>query len=58
MQKFVPVKRTAIDEKIWWCVYDIDTHKFSTLLCFGKYRTKKDCQYAIDTYYNKPVDRR
>lgn len=56
MDKFIPMKRTALDGKIWWCVYDTDTHEFLTLLCFGKYRTKKDCQYAIDTYYNKPVD--
>ena len=33
-------------------------YKFSMLLCFSKYRTKKDCQCAIDAYYNKPVDRR
>lgn len=53
MKKFVPVKRVAIDEKIWWCVYDIEKRKFSTLLCFGKYRTKKDCQCAIDAYVKR-----
>lgn len=45
-------KRTAIDNKIWWCVYNTDAMKWSTLLCFGKYKTKKECQFAID-YYNR-----
>lgn len=58
MDKFIPMKRTAIDRKLWWCVYNTEERKFSKLLCFGKYRTKKDCQCAIDAYYNKPVDRR
>ena len=58
MKKIIPVKRTAIDGKLWWYVYDTEARKLSTLLCFGKYRTKKDCQCAIDAYYNKPVDRR
>lgn len=58
MDKLIPVKRTALDGKIWWCVYNANNHKFSMLLCFSKYRTKKDCQCAIDAYYNKPVDRR
>lgn len=35
-----PRKRTAIDGKTWWCVFD-------TELCFGKYETKKECKCAI-----------
>lgn len=58
MDKFIPTKRTAIDGKVWWCVYNANNHKFSTLLCFSKYRTKKDCQYAIVAYYNKLVVKR
>lgn len=58
MDKFIPMKRTAIDEKVWWCVYDTEERKFSALLCFGKYRTKKDCQCAIVAYCNKLVNRR
>lgn len=50
---FVPTKRTALDGKVWWCVYDTVENKWSTLLCFGKYRTKRDCQYAIDRYTEK-----
>lgn len=45
-----PRKRTAIDGKTWWVVYDSDLRKYSTLTCFGKYRTKKDCQIVIDYY--------
>lgn len=45
-------KRTAIDGKMWWCVYDRELSKYSTLLCFGKYRTKKQCDTAI-LYFQK-----
>ena len=38
-------KRTALDGKIWWCVFDTKSMKWSTL--FTKYKRKKDCQYAI-----------
>lgn len=44
---FVPVKRIAVDGRMWWVVADLATHKCSGLLCFGKYRTRKDCQAAI-----------
>ena len=47
-----PRKRTAIDGEIWWVVYDTDLQKYSTLVCFGKYRTKSACQLAIDYYNN------
>ena len=43
-------KRTALDGKTWWCVFDIDTMKWSTIALFGRYKTKKDCQIAIDSY--------
>nr|DAM02602.1 MAG TPA: hypothetical protein [Caudoviricetes sp.] len=33
---FAPAKRTAIDGRFWWVVMDKKTHKYSTLLCFGK----------------------
>ena len=41
-------KRTALDGKTWWCVFDTNKMKWSTLICFGKYKTKKDCQSAIE----------
>ena len=44
----IPKKRTALDGKTWWCVYDLNKHTFSTLICFGKYKTKKDCLFAIN----------
>ena len=44
---FVPAKRTAVDGRMWWVVMDAATRKYSGLLCFGKYRTRKDCQAAI-----------
>lgn len=51
-RRFIPVKRAAIDGRIWWLVYDNQEKHFSTLLCFGKYRTKKECQYKIDYVEN------
>ena len=45
-----PRKRTALDGKVWWCVFDTNAWKWSTLWCFGKYKTKKDCQIAINSY--------
>lgn len=49
MQKsyFAPAKRTAIDGRSWWVVMDKETNKYSPLLCFGKYRTRKECNAAI-----------
>lgn len=46
---FEPRQRTALDGKVWWVVYDRYKQEFSSLTCFGKYKTKKDCQWAIDS---------
>ena len=40
-------KRTAVDGRTWWCVFDTSTMKWSTSLRFGKYKTKRECQFAI-----------
>lgn len=48
---FEPRKRTALDGKTYWCVFNTKKLEYSTLVCFGKYKTKKDCQYAIDRFY-------
>ena len=48
-------KRTAIDGKVWWCVFDTKNTEWSTLTCFGRYRLKKDCQFAIDYYTKKEL---
>lgn len=43
-----PRQRTAIDGKTWWVVFDTGKQKYSTLLCFGKYKTKRACRIAIE----------
>lgn len=48
-----PRKRTALDGKTWWCVYNAVINEWSTLTCFGKYKTKKDCRYAINAQIKK-----
>ena len=45
-----PRKRTALDGKTWWCVFDTNTMKWSTLTRFGKYVTRRKCQMDIDFY--------
>lgn len=50
MNRFEPTKRTALDGKVWWVVWDNIEHRCSTNICFGKYRRKKDCQWAIDFF--------
>lgn len=43
-------KRTGVDGKTWWYVFDTDEMKWSTLIIFDKYKLKRECQYAIDRY--------
>lgn len=50
-----PRKRIALDGKTYWCVFNTDTMKWSTLTCFGKYTRKKDCQLAIDLCIKKEI---
>ena len=45
--QFEPRQRTAVDGKVWWVVYDKSSQQYSTLLCFGRYKTKKECENAI-----------
>lgn len=47
---FEPRKRTALDGKVWWCVFDISTMKWSTITMFTRYKTKRACQEAIDKW--------
>ena len=47
-KRFIPKKRIAIDNKIWRCVWDTRNNCWSTWLCFGKYKTKKACNFEID----------
>lgn len=46
--RFIPQKRTALDGKVWWCVFDTVRRQWSTYIYHGKYRTRKACQDAID----------
>ena len=45
-----PRKRTALDGKVWWCVFDTNKNDWCTLICFGKYKTRRECQIQIDWY--------
>ena len=54
--QFEPRKRTALDGKEWWCVFNLSTMKWSTITLFTKYKTKNACQEAIDRW-NKTVDK-
>lgn len=52
-----PAQRTAADGKTWWVVFDNATRKYlDTITFFGKYKTKKECQYAIDQAIEKYGD--
>lgn len=46
--RFEPRQRTALDGRVWWCIFDKQTMRWSTFLCHGKYRTRHAAQYAID----------
>ena len=48
MKRFEARQRVALDGKIWWCIYDIINHKWSTLINHGKYKTKKEAEYVIN----------
>ena len=50
MNRYEPRKSIALDGKAWWCVYDTINKQYSTLLCHGKYKTRKSCQYAIESF--------
>ncbi len=51
--RFEPVKRTALDGKTWWVVWDRKENKYCTLYNLSdRYKTKRACQFAID-YYGK-----
>lgn len=50
-ERFIPAKRQALDGKTWWVVYDNKRKEYSTYVCHGRYKRKKDCVFYID-YYN------
>lgn len=56
--RLVPSKRTAIDGKVWWCVYDLKNGEYSGITYFGKYHTKRACEYAIERLWDLVRDGR
>ena len=51
---FEPRKRTTLDGKSWWCVFDTDKMEYN--MNFGKHKLKRDCQYAIDRWMIRRVE--
>ncbi len=47
--RFVPVKRTALDGRQWWCVYDNEKGEWAnaTVLGGAKWKMKLECARAI-----------
>ena len=48
--RFTPKKRTAVDGRMWWCIYDNERGDWSSYVCHVKYKTRKVAQYAIDRF--------
>lgn len=46
--RFAAKKRTAIDGKTWWCIWDSERRTWSTYTCHGQYRTKKAALIGIE----------
>lgn len=42
-RRYVAAKRTALDGKVWWCVFDHKKNKYVG----GKYKHRRDCEYGI-----------
>lgn len=45
--RFVAKQRIAFDGKSWWCVYDKQRKGWSTYLCHGKFKTKREAEWCI-----------
>ena len=52
MERFTARKRLALDGRVWWCIYDNKSCKWSSYVCFGKYKTKKAANAAI-SYFSR-----
>ncbi len=48
MERFTPIKRRALDGRLWWCIYDNKRHAWSTYTAHGKYKTCKAARIAIE----------
>lgn len=50
MERFIPKKRTALDGRVWWCVWDNERNYWSYYVVHGVYKTKKECEWDIYKY--------
>lgn len=50
-------KRTALDGKTCWCVFDTKENKFVICAYFKEYRRKIDCQNAIDKFNSSELSK-
>lgn len=46
--RFSTKQRTALDGRVWWCIWDNVRNNWSTFTMHGKYRTRRDAAYAIE----------
>lgn len=46
--RYKAVKRTALDGKTWWVIWDNEKGCYSTRMDHGKYKRKKDAEYRIN----------
>ena len=55
--RFIPVDRRAVDGRRWYVVYDKQEDEYAKFPAyFGRYTTRKNCQYAIDRFIEKNPD--
>jgi hypothetical protein len=51
---FKPVKRTALDGKVWWVIWDCVEQGYSSWYGLrGRYKRKKDCQGDINYCFER-----
>lgn len=48
MVRYIPAKRTALDNRVWWCIFDTKTGKYIPAY---KWSRKKDAQFYIDFHF-------
>ena len=47
-ERFVAEKRTALDGRAWWCIYDTERHEWSKYTFHGIYKTRRAANIAIE----------
>lgn len=48
-QRFEPRKRTGLDGKVWWEIWDKDRNEWSTMVRhLFRFRTRKSAQFHIE----------